>query len=71
MDLEKIEQELAKALQQKKLANEAEQRRIQKILEQNNEYKAMKAKVETAKMTKERTKQMVEEQFRKVEAKVN
>lgn len=67
LDVEKLEEDLAKEIQRKKINEERERRTIQKIFEESDEIKEIKSRIKLASLNKERTKQIFEKQTRRLQ----
>jgi hypothetical protein len=67
LDVEKLEEDLAKEIQRKKVNEERERRTIQKIFEDSDEIKEIKNRIKLASLNKERTKQIFEKQTRRLQ----
>lgn len=66
LDVEKLEEDLAKEIQRKKCLEQRERKEIQKIFDESKEIKELKNRINMAKLNQERTQQIYERQTRKL-----
>lgn len=66
LDVEKLEEDLAKEIQRKKCLEQREKKEIQKIFDENKDIKELKNRITMAKLNRERTTQIYERQTRKL-----
>jgi hypothetical protein len=66
LDVEKLEEDLAKEIQRKKCLEEKEKKEIKKLFEENKEILELKNRIRMAKLNQERTQQIYEKQTRKL-----
>lgn len=67
LDVNKLEEDLAKEIQRKKILEERERKNIQKIFEESDEIKDLKNKIKFAQINQERSKQILEKQSRRLQ----
>jgi hypothetical protein len=67
LDVDRLEEDLAKEIQRKKVLEERERRSVQKMFEESDEIKDLKCKIKLAQMNQERSKQILERQTRKLQ----
>ena len=67
IDVEKLEEDLAKEIQRKKINEERERRNVQKIFEESEEIKELKNRIQLASLNKERSRQIFEKQTRRLQ----
>lgn len=66
LDVEKLEEDLAKEIQRKKCLEEKEKKEIKKLFDENKEIKELKNRIQMARLNQERTQQIYEKQTRKL-----
>jgi hypothetical protein len=67
LDVDKLEEDLAKEIQRKKINEERERRNVQKIFEESSEINELKQRIRFAHINQERSKQILEKQTRRLQ----
>jgi hypothetical protein len=67
LDVDKLEEDIAKDIQRKKALEEKTQREIRKIYDESNEIQELKSRIKMAKLNEERSMQIYEKQNRKLQ----
>lgn len=67
LDVDKLEEDLAKELQRKKISEERERRNVNKLFEENKDIQELKSRIKLANLNQERSKQIYERQTRKLQ----
>lgn len=65
MDMNRMEEALARQLASQKITDERRRREIEKLCGESDELKELQAKIKAAYLNKERSQQMTENQYRR------